>query len=365
MINFRYAKIIVILLLSLTVIFILLRQRDYTQETLELDISILGVLEENGIGKESLRYEKQETYKSKRHKFLKIERHYEVGIEFQEDNFLTAATALLENSKFNLAKSAIEKERQLESFLIAFSFKNKILYKIKFLKKKHPYSAKFKSTGAKIAIVLDDFGYNINNIEALFEVKSPLTISILPNLPYSRRIAGEAQQRNFEVILHLPLEPYREELSLEKGTIMVDMPPQRVSDLLTTAIASIPGLKGASNHMGSRATEDRDFMKSLFRELKKRDLYFLDNLVTDKSVCGEMAHEVGLLTATRSVFLDNESDESYIEKQVLYTAQLSAKTGWAIGIGHDRPHTIKILTKVIPELEKAGFEFVYVSALVK
>jgi hypothetical protein len=294
-----------------------------------------------------------------------MERHYDAGPGFNADEFSAKITKLLKKSNFSLEKSVFEKEGQAESFLISFSFKNRILYNLKFLRKKYPYAIGLKGRGAKIAIVLDDFGYNMNNMEPLFGVNSPLTISILPNLPYSEIIAEQANKNGFEVILHLPLEPHSKESKLEEGTIMVDMPPQKVNELLTKAIESVPKLKGVSNHMGSKALEDSNFIQGLFKELKKRDLYFLDNLVTDKSVCKEVAQKVALRTAARSVFLDNESNESYIEKQTFRTANLAAKTGWAIGVGHDRANTLKVLAKIIPQLKKAGFEFVYVSELVK
>lgn len=363
--EFRFVKVIVILFLFLSATVFLFWSRDYTQETLKLDTSVLSTIKESGINEKDLLYERRARIKKGGHSYLKIVRHYEVGSEFDADSFLATIKQLLKRSKFKLAKSVFEKEGQDENFIIFLSFKNKILYSMKFLKKRSPRISEFESTGAKIAIVLDDFGYNMNNTGALFKINSPLTISVLPTLPYSKKIATQARKRNFEIILHLPLEPYSEELNLEEGTIMVDMPPQKVNALLTKAIESVPGLKGVSNHMGSRATEDSDFMKELFKELKKRDLYFLDNLVTDKSVCKEVAKSMGLQIVTRSVFLDNESDESYIEKQIFHTADLAAKTGWAIGIGHDKSRTVKVLAKVIPQLEKEGFEFVYVSDLVR
>lgn len=359
-----FVKVIVILFLCLSAIVLIFRGRDYTKETLKLDASIVKALQESKINEQDLSHKTQERYKSGRYLFLKMERQYDVGPGFDADEFLAKIKKLLKKSSFNLEKSVFEKEGQTESFLISFLFKNRILYNLKFLKK-YPYAIGLKGREAKIAIVLDDFGYNMNNMEALFGMNLPLTISILPKLPYSEIIAEQAHKNGFEIILHMPLEPHSKEFKLEEGTIMVDMPPQKVNELLTKAIESVPNLKGVSNHMGSKALEDSNFMEGLFKELKKRDLYFLDNLVTDKSVCRKVAKSVGLRTVARSVFLDNESNESYIEKQIFRTANLAAKTGWAIGVGHDKANTIKVLAKVIPQLKKAGFEFVYVSELVR
>ena len=362
--NDRFRLIVTVLLLFIVIGFFF-RARDYASHTLKLDTSILDIIDKSGIDEEDLLYKKQERYKSGRHTFLKIERHYKIGADFDEDSFLETVKKSLEKSKFNLEKSIFEKEGRNESFLASLSFKNRILYQIKLLKKIYPRSVELKRKGAKIAIALDDFGYNMNNLDMLFEIDSPLTISILPNLPYSERIARQAGKHSLEVMLHLPLEPHGEELSLEKGTLMVDMPPSEVKKLLSEAIEGVPGAEGVSNHMGSKATEDRNFMKTLFKELKKRDLYFLDNLVTNKSICEEVGREVGLRTMARNVFLDGMTDEDYIEKQLLHTARLAAKTGWAIAVGHDRPYTVKILAEVIPRLKEQGFKFVYISDLVR
>lgn len=359
------AKAIVILFLSLSVIIILFWKRDYTKEVLRLDTRISGVIKKKGIDDKSLVYEKREKYKTGRYSFLEIEKRYEVGTAFNAGELLDAIGNSVKKTRFKLAQSVFEKNGENETFLISLSIRDRVIYKIKFLKKRFYQPAGLKPVGAKIAIVLDDFGYNMNNIDSLLKIKSPLTISILPNLPYSEKVARQLAGHNIEIILHLPLEPHDEELNLEEGTIMVQMPPQKVNEMLAKAIVSIPGLKGVSNHMGSKATEDCNFMKGLLKELKKRDLYFLDNLVTDKSVCAEVAEEVGLRTTSRSIFLDNESDESYIEKQIYNTANLAAKTGWAIAVGHDRVNTIRVLVKIMPKLEKAGFKFVHVSELVK
>ena len=363
----KFAKIAAVFFaLSLVVGIFLFSGKDYTGNTLKLDKALLDILNERGVSEKDLIYESRERRDEGKYSFLKVIRHYEPGPDFDADEFITAAAPNLKKLKFNFAKSSLQKEKSRERFSAFFSFKNRILYELEFFKKKHSFaSLPRKTNGAKIAIVLDDFGYNINNLKELFEINSPLTLSVLPNLPYSKRIAREIGKRNFELILHLPLEPHNKTENLEKGTIMVNMPPKEVDYLLAKAIESVPGLKGVSNHMGSKATEDRVLMREILNELQKRNLYFLDNLVTDKSVCGEVASEIGLPIAIRSVFLDNESDENYIRKQLLQTARLASKSGWAIGVGHDRPHTIKVLKDALPQLEREGFRFVYVSELIK
>lgn len=217
----------------------------------------------------------------------------------------------------------------------------------------------------KAAIVLDDWGYNTRNLNELFKLGQPVTISVLPNLAFSKNIARQAEQNGIEVILHLPLEAHDSQKKPEKGTIYTNMSQKEVLAKLESALEGCPGIKGVSNHMGSRATEDEKLMKLLFEQFKKKNLYFLDSLVTNDSVCSRAAGEVGIRFAERSVFLDNKSDFEYIRGQLRQLIQTAKEKKTAVGIGHDRAATIKAVKEMLPEFRREGVKLVYVSELVK
>jgi polysaccharide deacetylase 2 family uncharacterized protein YibQ len=157
----------------------------------------------------------------------------------------------------------------------------------------------------KIAIVIDDWGYNLNNLHTLGQTKYPLTISILPNLNYSHTVADELHKQGFEIILHLPMEPH-EKYRLEQNTIMTSMDESTITKIINRDLASVEHAVGVSNHMGSRATEDPRTMGIIFKELKRRHLYFLDSFVSGESICFDLAHKMHLGFAKRDVFLDNK-----------------------------------------------------------
>lgn len=218
---------------------------------------------------------------------------------------------------------------------------------------------------AKVAIVIDDLGYNLKDIEQIYNIKKPITLSILPNLPYSRKIAIEAAKKGYEVILHLPLESHKVDAPLEEGTIRVDMTKDEVLKNIDMTLDSVSGCRGVSNHMGSKATEDRVLMATILKELDRRGLYFLDSLVTNKSVCQTIADEVGIRFAKRDVYLDNINDTAYIKNQFQFLIKKAKRRGSSIGIGHDRGLTIATLTEEIPKAEEEGINFVFVSELVE
>jgi hypothetical protein len=215
----------------------------------------------------------------------------------------------------------------------------------------------------KVAIVLDDWGYNLNNVNILRELPYPLSISILPNLVYSQRIAYQAHQLGFEVMLHLPLEPH-EKYRLERYTITHDMDENTILKILKLDLAQCRFFKGINNHMGSKATEDSRILGIIFRELKKHHMYFLDSFTTSKSMAAQVATSLDVPFARRDIFLDNKEDAQYIRGQLDKLKMIARTQGYAIGIGHDRNLTLKILKEIMPKMEKEGFRFVFVSKLI-
>ena len=216
----------------------------------------------------------------------------------------------------------------------------------------------------RIAIVIDDWGYNLDNLYILDQIKYPFTASVLPRLDYSKATAAELHRRGVQIILHLPMEPY-EKYRLEKNTIMTSMDEQAILNIITQDLADIHYAIGVSNHMGSKATEDLRTMSIVFNELKKRNLFFLDSLVSPKTICFGLAAKLHVGFIKRDIFLDNKEEPGYIKDQIYKLKRKALIYGHAVGIGHDRKITLEVLRDTMPELEKEGYKLVFVSELVK
>jgi polysaccharide deacetylase 2 family uncharacterized protein YibQ len=216
----------------------------------------------------------------------------------------------------------------------------------------------------RIAIVLDDWGYNLDHLGILAELKFPLTVAVLPNLAYSGEVAQRANSLGKEVILHLPLEP-RERFRLEQNTIATTMSEEFIQRLINWDLEGIRYARGVSNHMGSRVSEDSRTLGIIFQLLKKRNLYFLDSYVTSRSLAQALARKYRLKFARRDIFLDNRNDAEYIRAQLQKLKTRAQINGQAIAVGHDRRLTLEVLKEAIPEIEKEGYGLVFVSELAK
>ena len=59
----------------------------------------------------------------------------------------------------------------------------------------------------KVAIIIDDLGYDKKIADKFLELDAVFTFSLLPHSPFQKVIARRAQDKGMEVMLHLPMEP--------------------------------------------------------------------------------------------------------------------------------------------------------------
>ena len=121
------------------------------------------------------------------------------------------------------------------------------------------------------------------------------------------------------------------------------MTPDELIQQLETNLDAVPYIVGVNNHMGSKITTHSDQIYQIFSILKKRNLFFIDSRTTNKSVCRPSARLFRIPFAERSVFLDNNQDETAIKKQIDILVKIANRDGYAIGIGHPHKITCRIL----------------------
>jgi hypothetical protein len=207
----------------------------------------------------------------------------------------------------------------------------------------------------RVAIIVDDIGMSKEPIEKLMELPAPVTLAILPNLPYSGYAAEAAGRKGWDVMLHLPMEPMESSgyMGLDAGedTLLVGLPKEAVLAKLQKNISSVPNIKGVNNHMGSKFMENRELMEVVLGEIKRRRLFFIDSLTSAGSVGYKTALDMGVKTGRRDVFLDNSSkDPAYVKSQIEKLVGIAGKNGYAVGICHPYPSTVEVLTEMIPQI---------------
>lgn len=220
-----------------------------------------------------------------------------------------------------------------------------------------------KPTRARMAIVVDDFGYAREPITAYATIDRPLTFAILPYRMYSNEAAQAGSRSDRQLILHLPMEPLAASEQSEATTITVQMSDEEIRNTADQAIRSIPGIIGVNNHQGSRATADKRVMSQVLSVVKEHGLFFLDSRTTSKSVAIDVAGPLGIRTTSNDLFLDNNNEVDAIKQQIRTAANMALRYGAVTVIGHARLHTATAIKEMIPELEAKGIRLVFASEL--
>jgi len=218
----------------------------------------------------------------------------------------------------------------------------------------------------RIAVVVDDLGARRDVFDGLREIRRPLTVAVLPGLPLSEWTAREALQSGMEVLLDLPMEPYRfPEVDPGPGALLMAMSAQEMQAQIGAHLASVPGAVGVTNHMGSRMTEDRARMRTVLEVIAGRRLFLVDGLTSNLSVAYDEAKAQGLRAGRRQVIVDHGAGESGDRVRWDEVAWWAETRGEVIVIAHGHPLTARLLREYVPRWESRGMRLVPVSQLAR
>jgi len=216
----------------------------------------------------------------------------------------------------------------------------------------------------RIAIIIDDLGYDLELAVSFIESDMELSLSVLPSAPYTEIIAEQAVHKGRDLVLHMPMEPKNyPDVNPGPGALFLSMDGNEIRQVIDKDLKKVQGVRGVNNHMGSAFTENQGNMLVFLEELKKRNLFFIDSRTTSDTVGLKLARKIGVPTAERNVFLDNIPTRKAIKIQVERLLNLARHSGTAIGIGHPHRKTLEVLKECYPKI-KRDFDLVPVSRLV-
>lgn len=205
----------------------------------------------------------------------------------------------------------------------------------------------------KVAIIIDDLGYDRRMAQKFLDLDGGLTFAVLPHTPHTRLIAANILKRGGELMLHLPMEPLEyPSVDPGPGALLSSMSADDLIDQLRKNLSAVPGIKGVNNHMGSKLTAESGRLYQVFSILKQEGLFFIDSRSTAETVGRPSARLFQLPFAERDVFIDHVHDPDFMRTQIKELIQIARKNGEAIGIAHPSKMTLRILEEMLPLLKK-------------
>jgi polysaccharide deacetylase 2 family uncharacterized protein YibQ len=210
-----------------------------------------------------------------------------------------------------------------------------------------------------VAVIIDDLGHNRRAASPFMEMPYPVALSILPGRPFSEELAAEALEKGKTILLHLPMEPMGfPETNPGPGAVLLSQNRTEIQRIIAEDLASLPGIVGVNNHMGSRATADKETMDAVLEFIQREGLFFVDSRTTTETVGLVRAREMGIPSAQRDVFLDNVAEPSAIDARIDELLDLASERGWALGIGHPQPLTAEALNRLADKAAERGITWI-------
>jgi polysaccharide deacetylase 2 family uncharacterized protein YibQ len=208
-----------------------------------------------------------------------------------------------------------------------------------------------------LVFVIDDAGHNLRDLEPFLKFPGPLTIAVLPGLPYSAEAARRIRAAGKEVFLHQPMEALGGQ-NPGPGAIRAGMGRDEIRAIINANLDEVGPVAGLNNHEGSRVTMDDDAMEAVLSVCRERGIVFLDSRTTAETAAPRAARLLGMVIGERDVFVDNvqsrESMAGYINTGLSHAEQ----QGMAIMIGHVwSPDLAPLLTELFPDLTGQGYTF--------
>lgn len=214
----------------------------------------------------------------------------------------------------------------------------------------------------RLAIIIDDIGYNKTLSERAARLPGAFTLAILPFTPNATSSAELAHRQGKELMLHAPMSNLAN-LPLGAGGLYSNMGQEAFMAVLRKNLDSLPLIKGVNNHMGSRLTQEALPMSWVMTELHRRGLYFIDSRTSAQTLALETAQAHRVASAKRDVFLDDVVNIQAVGEQLEKALAIAREKGSAIAIGHPYPATLTVLEKIQPLLLQRNISLVSVSQL--
>lgn len=199
---------------------------------------------------------------------------------------------------------------------------------------------------AALVVVLDDMGQRLEAAEVLAALPFPVAFAIWPDAVMARQTATLAGQMGLDCLVHLPMEPLPRagrRPDPGKNALVIGMNATQIAAVLESALLQTPSAIGLNNHMGSRFTGHAASCKLLCEQLSGRGLFVLDSVTQPASQLARQARALGLVSASRTVFLDSRRDVAAITAALEDAAAAARKSGFAVAVGHPYPETLRAL----------------------
>jgi polysaccharide deacetylase 2 family uncharacterized protein YibQ len=134
----------------------------------------------------------------------------------------------------------------------------------------------YNDSTSTIAFIFSADSFSIDVLQGIKDMGFPYTLAIDPQ-KNTRTLLPDIERLNVkELLLRFPLESDHGRAT--KNTLLIDTPAEKIQKKLYEAKQQYPMAIGVINEKGKRALENTIFLEKFLAELKKQNLFFVENI---------------------------------------------------------------------------------------
>jgi polysaccharide deacetylase 2 family uncharacterized protein YibQ len=221
--------------------------------------------------------------------------------------------------------------------------------------------------GTQLAFIVLDLSRDSEPLfRAFLESPIPLTFALRPGQPRLARTAGMIREASREVFLQLPMEPIGyPKVDPGKDAILLDLSRVEIEERINRNLSAIGWARGIITRMGGAAVNDRDVMRAVLGEVKRRDIVFIDAHGAGPTLVEEMGEEMGVKTLTLGGTLDmSGATVAGIRARLKQLVSTATQRGTLVVSFRASMLTLSVLESERGRLAEQGIEIVPASKLV-
>lgn len=358
--SIKYILAVLLLLLCAIAYLLFKEENDYIPFGLKLDNTLTAVLLDSGVSEANITEQFQKKHRDKKSKWVETVRELEIPSTLNTKKLKEN----IESRARQIGARVFLAQLRKESLRFELGRSNKVLQRLYF-------RILAPTEKIRIALVIDDIACDCAKVDGYIKLNIPVNFAVMPNYKFSLNLARKIKERGYKYLLHLPLEPEGyPKINPGKDAVLANMTDKEIKKRFNNALSAVRkkgefSPMGVNNHMGSKFTANLAVMKTLLRQLKENNLFFLDSYTTPKSAGKKAAAITGLPYLRNDVFLDNIDSPEEIRVQLAKLLKIGKAKGYAVAIGHiTKKNTFNIIRDTLKTFRDNGCEFVYLDKLI-
>ncbi len=216
----------------------------------------------------------------------------------------------------------------------------------------------------RVAIFISGMGLNQTATRMATEIMpAGVTFAFVPYGDTVGADVAAAKAKGHEIVLLIPMQnaggPAQTPHALRENE-----PPSEVADDAAWLMNRLEGYDGIGNLLGAPVTEDRAAMGALLKAIGSRDLFYLDDNTSRRSVGPAVALEQGVPAARADIVLDATGDPAVVRANLETLVAIARRKGSAIGVASGLPDHFAAIADFASRLSTLKVKLVPVGTLV-